>query len=78
MLFQVAADKEVGIVPLPVSARRFSILLLVGEHEEVDRVALEQRSVKQRLQPVLAQVLGVPDPPIGLPLLPIVTSTPAG
>jgi hypothetical protein len=41
LLFQIAADEEVGVVPLPVSAWRLSILLLVGKHEEVDQIALE-------------------------------------
>jgi hypothetical protein len=44
-----AHDQPIAlVVALPVSARRFSILLYVGAHEEVDQVALEQRSLTLR------------------------------
>lgn len=63
-LLQVTVHEEVGVIGFPMRARSLAHLLLIGQYQQINQVALQQLRIEQLLKAAFQQMARVPDRPI--------------
>src|SRR5436190_11411631 len=63
-LWEIAGEEELCVVPLPLAAGSLDCLLARGAEQHVDQIALDKLGLEQGPDPMLQQVIRVPDRPV--------------